>query len=116
MNSINVENRDGLDAILYSLNKTKAFKKKDARNLLRIQFKVNQEGIALTDPKIKQFKLFPMYKIVLRHFMPANTILSSPKVNNKLYWPSQITDIKKPKYINFFNLKIYLNRKISREI
>ena len=65
LNSVTVENKNGIEAISTALNSNKAFQTKDSSQLLLIQFKVTAQGVTLTDINKKKF---------LRQHFPNNTV------------------------------------------
>lgn len=87
MNSVNVENRQGLEAISYALQNTKAFTNKDSSQMLLIQFKVTSQGVTLTDLNKKKFT---------RLHLPTNSV-NYCAVNEKFTWPHKLDKIQKPK-------------------
>ncbi len=87
LNTVNVENKNGLDAISHALSNTKAFANKDASQLLLIQFKVTAQGVTLSDLNRKKF---------IRQHFPTNTVVYCA-VDEKLTWPLKIEKISKPR-------------------
>lgn len=87
MNSVSLENRNGLDAINYALMNSKAFVTKDAAQLLLVQFKVTAMGITVTDINRKKFSKL--------HF-PIITVVYCA-VDEKLTWPQRIDRIAHPR-------------------
>lgn len=104
MNTVNVSNRKGFEAISYALNHTKAYLNKDSSQLLLVQFKVTSLGITITDINKKKF---------IRNHFPTNTVIYCA-VDEKFCWPKSLDRIQKPKYyqkiINFFVLIFFLLR------
>ena len=87
LNTINVENRNGLEAISYALSNTKALSSKDASQLLLIQFKVTAQGVTLADLNKKKF---------IRQHFATNTVIYCA-VEEKITWPLKIEKINKPR-------------------
>jgi tensin len=92
LNTVNIENKNGLEGINLALKNTKAFVNKDSSQLLLIQFKVTSQGITITDLNRKKF---------LRQNFPVNTVLYCA-VDENLTWPQKVDKIAKPRYINNF--------------
>jgi hypothetical protein len=53
LNTVNVDNLNGAQAISKALSSSPGFEKKDASQLVLVQFKVNTQGIFITDLKRK---------------------------------------------------------------
>ncbi len=87
LNSLNVENKNGLEAITYALTNTKAFVNKDPSQLIFVQFKVTTQGITLTDINKKKF---------LKQNFPTSTVMYCA-VDEKLTWPHKTEKIAHPR-------------------
>ncbi len=87
MNSVTVENKNGIEAISTALNGNKAFQSKDSSQLLLIQFKVTAQGVTLTDINKKKF---------LRQHFPTNTVTYCA-IEEKQTWPAKLEKIQKPR-------------------
>lgn len=85
--TINVGDKNGLEAITHALSINKAFQTKDNSQLVVIQFKVTSQGITLTDIQKKKF---------LRNHFPTNTV-SYCAIEEKLVWPTKLDKISKPR-------------------
>ena len=87
LNSVNVESRNGLEAISFALMNTRAFLNKDSSQLILIQFKVTAQGVTLSDLNKKKFQK--------QHF-PTNTVIYCA-VDEKLTWPVKMEKIAHPR-------------------
>jgi tensin len=89
LSSMNVDSRNGLDAITHALMHTKSFQQKDSSQLLLVQFKVTAQGITLTDINKKRFASSRL------HF-PTSTVVYCA-VDEKLTWPCKLEKISQPR-------------------
>lgn len=87
MSTVNIENKNGIEAISAAVNSNKSFQSKDSSQLLLIQFKVTAQGITLTDLNRKKF---------LRQHFPTNSVIYCA-IEEKNTWPTKLERIAKPR-------------------
>jgi len=87
LNSVNVGNLNGLGAVAKAVSCTKAVDEKDAAKLLLVQFKVNSQGVFMSDINKKKFS---------RKLFPTNSVLFCA-IDDKKPWPLKLEKIQNPK-------------------